>query len=174
MKSTIKIFLRFRYILLLITTSFLFFSLSILPKNFDAIFSLSKRLSFAEYMKFIIALYKGSLTDAYLHSTVILIIISVLIGIVVSLITFKVIANSRLMGNISKSGAAGTFVGMLVPVCAPCGIGLLSLIGIGGVIAYLPYQGTELGILAILLLLYSIYSLSKSINGCASCRIELK
>ncbi len=88
--------------------------------------------------------------------------------------TFKINSKNALTPRLNKTGTVGAVLGMATPVCAPCGIGLLSMIGLGGVLTYLPFQGTELGIMSIGLLTYSIVHIGGDIEECKSCQINLK
>lgn len=55
------------------------------------------------------------------------------------------------IGNLS-----GVAPGILVAGCAGCGVGILSILGISGLIAFLPFGGFGLKIGGIILILYFI------------------
>ncbi len=162
-----------KYFIIFLFIAFTFFSISILSKNFKTIINLSKKLSLTESFSFIISLYKGGIVSNSPHSTIILVTISILLGALVSLMFFKIDSNKSIKGSLTKSGTVGAFLGVATPVCAPCGIGLLSLVGLGSVLAFLPYKGTELGVLSIGLLYYSLVSVGNDIDDCKSCKIEI-
>jgi hypothetical protein len=174
LKSIKKILSKKNYFLIATITALTFFSLNIFLKNFKLIESMISKLSLKEYINLIFSLFIGGIKENALHSTLIMILISILLGITISLMHFKLKSNNSIKKNISKSGTAGAILGATVPVCAPCGLGLLSLIGLGGVLTYLPYQGTELGFLSIGLLSYSILHMGKDLSDCKSCKIEIK
>ena len=171
--SVKSILSRKRYFLITIIIAFIFFSISILSKNFKLIISLIPKTSPKEYFNLILGLYKEGVTGNFLHATLVLILISILLGITISLITFKIKSNGVVKGNISKSGTVGAIIGVAAPVCVPCGIGLLSVLGLGSVLAFLPFQGIELGILSIILLTYAIIAIGSSIRECSSCQANL-
>jgi uncharacterized membrane protein len=93
---------------------------------------------------------------------------------VVVLITFKVRALSGVALTGTKTATLGALFGLAAPACAACGLGLLSLLGIGGAVAYLPFQGTEVAILSVALLAFAVFHLNKSMVSCDACQIDLK
>ena len=61
----------------------------------------------------------------------------------------------------------GTFLAIFVPGCAACGIGLVSLLGLGGgLINFLPWNGIEISIISIIILLIAIYQITKNMYVC--------
>lgn len=171
--SVRKILSKRKYFLITIIVAFIFFSLSILSKNFKLMLTLLNKTSPPEYLSLISGLYQEGILGNQLHSTIILVSISTLLGITISVMAFKIHSRGRIKGNISKTGTFGAVLGVAVPVCVPCGIGILSILGLGSVIAFLPYQGTELGLLSIILLIYAIISLGSSISDCSLCQANL-
>ena len=92
-------------------------------------------------------------------------IISILFGIYFTLFYHKI----RLMRKASKTGFLG-FIGMIIGAfaagCPTCGAFLFSLIGMPLALIYLPFRGLELKILSMMVLLISIYFISKSMIKC--------
>ena len=174
LNSTKTVLSKKKYFLIFFLVSFSLFSLSILSKNYQLITHSFSNLSLIQYSKLIGSLYVGGIALNEVHSSIILILISLLLGITVALMTFKINSKDALTPRLNKTGTVGAVLGMATPVCAPCGIGLLSMIGLGGVLTYLPFQGTELGIMSIGLLTYSIVHIGGDIEVCKSCQINLK
>ncbi|MBT3262622.1 hypothetical protein HN992_01755 [Candidatus Woesearchaeota archaeon] len=174
LNSTKTVLSKKKYFLIFFLVSFSLFSLSILSKNYQIIFKSFSKLSLIQYSKLIGSLYVGGVTLNQVHATIILISISLLLGITVALMTFKVNSKNAVTPRLNKSGTVGAVLGMATPVCAPCGIGLLSMVGLGGVLTYLPFQGTELGVMSIGLLGYSILHIGNDIQECKSCQINIK
>lgn len=56
-----------------------------------------------------------------------------------------------------------TLLGLAGSGCAACGLPVLSLLGLSGSIIYLPFRGTEISYLAVILLSISFYFLLKSV-----------
>ena len=172
--SVKRILSKKKYLLISIAIAFIFFSISILTKNYKLIINLITKLNPLEFLNLMFGLYYEGIARNAFHSSIILIIISLLLGITGALMIFKIHSKGKIKGNISKTGTFGAIMGIAVPVCVPCGIGILSILGLGSVIAFLPFQGTELGILSIVLLAYAIISLGSSIEECPMCQVNLE
>ena len=107
----------------------------------------------------------------FIYLTVLLItIMSILFGIYLSLVVFKFsFINTR------KGGLFGFFGGIIGAFgvgCPTCGAFLFGLIGAPLALMYFPFKGLEIQILGILLLIISIFFITKSMNG--NCRINKK
>lgn len=117
-----------------------------------------------------ITLLLGSVQAIPLNTTgegiTFILIISILTGINIALLTYFFRTRSQASGG-SALGFAGMLSGILGIGCASCGSVLLSsVIGLSAswaVIGFLPLRGAEFSLLAIALLVYSIFSLSKKI-----------
>ena len=66
----------------------------------------------------------------------------------------------------SSSSLLGTFFGILVAGCPACSITIASYLGLASILVLLPYNGLELKILGLLLLVYANYSLLKNLETC--------
>jgi hypothetical protein len=100
--------------------------------------------------------------------------VAALVGVDVAMVAYHL----REHGVSARSGGgslAGVVLGALGAGCAACGTavlaGLLSLVGVGGATLLLPFEGLELGVLAALSLLLSMFWLADGmrggeINGC--------
>jgi hypothetical protein len=63
----------------------------------------------------------------------------------------------------------GGIMSALITGCACCGVSLLSFLGLTSIISFLsifPYDGLELKVLAILLLIYSFIDLYRNLEVC--------
>jgi len=107
----------------------------------------------------------------FIYLTVLLItIMSILFGIYLSLVVFKFS-----FINTKKGGVFGFFGGIIGAFgvgCPTCGAFLFGLIGAPLALMYFPFKGLEIQILGILLLIVSIFFITKSMNG--NCRINKK
>lgn len=65
-------------------------------------------------------------------------------------------------------------LGLVGSGCAACGLPLLSLLGLSGVILYLPFHGTELSYIAIFLLLISFFLLMRSVQQSQACKVPVR
>lgn len=79
------------------------------------------------------------------------IIYSVSVGIVITNTHTQFKSSGLKIGNLS-----GIAPGMLVAGCAGCGVGLLSLVGLSGIVAFLPFQGLGLKLAGIIVIFYFI------------------
>lgn len=59
-------------------------------------------------------------------------------------------------GGVKLKGLTGIGPGFLAAGCAGCGLGLLSLVGLSGILAFLPYNGELVKIGGIIILTYYI------------------
>ncbi len=98
------------------------------------------------------SLTKGIFFSSYVKSWVALIILSLLTGINVMLIRHRALRLRR-----AGVTATGTLFGVLLSGCSACATGLLPLIGLAGALSVLPFNGFELVITGIILLLVTLY-----------------
>ncbi|MCR4284817.1 MAG: hypothetical protein NUV97_02100 [archaeon] len=104
-------------------------------------------------------------TNYTFFNLVMLAIISLLFGIYIALVYFKI----KLSMSVAKTGILGTIgiiIGAFAAGCPTCGAFLFSLIGMPLALMYLPFRGAELTILSIIILLLSVYLISRSLITC--------
>ncbi|MCA9488083.1 MAG: hypothetical protein KC516_03935 [Nanoarchaeota archaeon] len=102
-----------------------------------------------------------------LISYISLIVLSIMLGILFSLIKYKVDFFRKAKGKQGFIGGIGASLAILVPGCATCGVGIASLLGLSTIIVrFFPLQGVEIAILSILVLGYSIYTTTKHMYFC--------
>ena len=108
----------------------------------------------------------GNIGRAYATTNFIVqVLLAVMFGIVAGLIWHK---HTKM--NVAKEGgfaAVGGVLGALVGGCPACGITLAGVLGIGSIFTALPFFGLELKVLGVVLLLYSMYSLTRQ-----SCKLK--
>ena len=97
-------------------------------------------------------------------------IISALFGIYLGLFIFRhdLIKDNKNVKPII-SGIGGTITGVIAAACPTCGAPLLAFFGAPLALMALPFQGLEIKVLSILLLLLSIYLLAESIEKKINC-----
>lgn len=117
---------------------------------------------------FFFAFVRGYSSTITVASVITLLTISVLFGILFSLILYKTLLfRSNDSGKTGVLATIGVFLGVLAPGCAACGIGLFSLFGLSAAaLSFLPFDGLELSILAIFILIASIIKFSSDIYAC--------
>lgn len=91
-------------------------------------------------------------------------LVAVLGGINFTLTVLRVRRTGVLVGRSSLAGILGTFGGAFSASCAACSTALISLLGLSGGLAILPFGGLEVSLLAIALLLISLYYIAKSLG----------
>ena len=161
------------YMTIFLAIAILFFLINIYIPNISLLFNGIGKYPLTAYMTLAAGLFQGGIATLATHAVILLAIISVLTGLVVMLITYKVrTARQGLRGT--KAATMGAIFGVAAPACAACGIGLLSLLGLGSAVAYLPFQGTEVAVASVGLLGFATHSLNKSMKECDSCQIDLK
>lgn len=90
--------------------------------------------------------------------------IALLTGANVSLLVER-IRSACVSKKMQATVGGSSLLGIVGGGCAGCGLPVLALPGISGAMAYLPFQGIELSIVAIILLIVSLFSLMKSRSG---------
>lgn len=122
-------------------------------------------------------LLRGAVTSVGWVTVLLVCVLSVLLGMVFSMTVYawreKRIRGS--WGQLSAATGGGVFAALLGIGCAVCGplllASIVTLVGATGFLLILPLHGLEFGFVAIFLLLYALYTVSKvvvSTNTCAS------
>jgi hypothetical protein len=161
------VFGNWNYSLLALVIAGFFYIFNALLNNITNIWDFVKTLGVKQtliYVGNLIIGFKATLLD---HSFYNVIALSLLTGILISLMAYKYKMTS--MPIKKKDGVFGGFVAFLafiVPGCASCGIGLLALLGLGSALASLPFGGQEVTILATVLMIFVIFKFSKDIFVC--------
>ncbi len=120
------------------------------------------RILFSDFsFSLLFSLLKGTLASMTAVSIVLLIVMSVLAGVILSMTIFLI--RRQVKGGVGAS-TSGIFVSLIAPACPSCAIGLLSVLGMGGFLAFLPFKGLELGFLGMGLLGISTVYLSNKIT----------
>lgn len=105
-------------------------------------------------------------------TAVAIIILSLQMGMLISLLTFRFKrARDSTLGKTGVVSGIGVFLGAAAPGCAACGVGLLSFLGLSSIIVTLPFKGQEIVVLAILLMSFSIYTISGKIYN-TTCQVN--
>jgi len=162
------VFSNLNYLIIAILIAFFFYALNVLIFGYKFFIHAFSSYEFFNALKFIMNLLIGFNETVLFASYITVITISILFGILFSLIIYKIKfakeTNKKKVGILTK---VGIFLGVLAPGCAVCGIGLISVLGLSSVfLNFFPYDGLELSILAILILIYSIYYTSKNLTVC--------
>lgn len=114
--------------------------------------------------------YKTSLGNLWKAITYWEIILHTLISLLFASFVIGQIYKINILWNKKTSHKTSGFLwwifGILITGCPSCGIGIASYLGLAGILSFLPRYGLELKIAAVLLLVWSNYSLYKNLLIC--------
>ena len=150
-------------------------TLFVLTQNLEpALFALTGDLPLDARLTILQGLYPFLGSIYALPTAIVLVVLAALIGVDVAMVTYH-LREHGLSVQESGSGALGLVLGTLGAGCAACGTallaGLLSLFGAAGLVTLLPLEGLEVSLLALVVVVLSIYWLADGmrggeINGC--------
>ena len=115
----------------------------------------------------LISLLQGMWTAMSGSGVIMLFLIALLTGANLTLLFSQV----RLLKNNKRLRlviGGNSLLGIVGSGCAACGLPILSLLGLGGSVIYLPYRGAELSYVSLVLLSVSLYFLLKNLNQACS------
>jgi len=143
-----------------------FYVSNVVISKFSSISSYYNELGFLKGSKLFVTFILSFGNTILPHSFISLVIISILLGILFSLILYKTkMIESSSGKTFSFLGTTGIFLGVLAPGCAACGVGLISVLGLGtAVITFLPFDGLELSILSVGILSFLVFKITRDIN----------
>ena len=133
-------------------------------------------LAFSEALRITVRLLIAVVGDMPIGELVYAATLAALVGVNIALLVFyfKMFRAAPSVLNIG-SGMLGAFSALLGFGCTACGAvfatALFATIGGTGLLAALPFHGTEFSVLALLFLAFSIYTLSRAINKPPVCPI---
>lgn len=125
----------------------------------------------------LIQMYPGIGSAYTVTQTVMLVATAALVGINLSMVTYHFREHGVSLRE-GSGGVSGVVLGILGGGCAACGsavfAGLLSMVGAAGVLTILPLDGLEFALLALAILMLSIYWLAEGMRGgeIAGCPVE--
>lgn len=173
-----KVFRNPAYVVLALFISASVFIFAVLLPNIRLVAGIvsSPNVSLLSKLELPISLLGSIGTNFTILSASYTIIIAILFGMYISMIIYFL---RRRIKDIKQSGMTTGFLGIASGVlgvgCGACGAFLLtsflSLIGIGGILAYLPLGGSEFGILGVILLSFALYKVAKQIENPLVCKI---
>lgn len=129
-----------------LTLGFLTFSITVLSAN--PVYSWQMLNSGLQYWGIaVVTRLSGLLATSGYAGAILTATFSMLVGVTMTNTVIQLRMNKLDMSSL------GAIPGFLAGGCASCGVGVLSLLGFGGVLASMPYQGNSLRIGAVLLLI---------------------
>ncbi len=174
----ITIFSKARYVGLAILTAALVFTIALWLPNISFVFSyLASGVGVGEKLQFIWGFYGTIQTSHTGYSAAMAILIALFSGINIALLTYytkRVMTVSKGFKRVHTGSYLGLIVGFFGVGCVACGsvilLAILATIGAGGLLLVLPFQGAEVGMIALGILLWSNYFLVKKISDPLVCR----
>ena len=109
----------------------------------------------------LVALLRGLGTSMTHFSLGMLILVALLTGANLTLLVQK-LKLLRSSGKLHFLVGGSSIIGIVGSGCAVCGLPVLALLGLGGSLAYLPFHGTEISVIAAMLLAGSLYLMARS------------
>jgi len=174
-----KVFRKPQYTILALAVSAAVFAFAVWLPNIPLIVRVMGHpgISFSQKLDLPISLLGSIVTNFTLLSASYTIAIAILFGINVSMIVYFL---RRRVDEVKQAGLATGLFGITSGVvgmgCAACGsfllMSTLSLVGASGILAFLPLNGGEFGILGVILLGVSLYMTAKKIQNPAICKIN--
>lgn len=119
------------------------------------------------------ALLAGMWTAMTGSGLLILLTTAILTGLNITLI-FQRLTQLRSAGSLHFVVGGSSILGMIGSGCAACGLPILAILGLSGSVAYLPFRGTEISIVAIILLSMSLFLMVKSSNPSKVCEVKVR
>jgi len=159
------------YVIITSVAAFAVFTLLVWLPNTELfiIVVLSSSVTFLEKLGIIFKFLSSLQTNFSAFSAASTIVISALFGMNLAMVVYLVrIRGGKLHAGGVAAGVGGFAGGVIGAICISCGALILapalSLAGVSGIIAFLPFAGQEFGIIGIIALLFSISLVSKNIK----------
>ncbi len=118
----------------------------------------------------LVALFQGLGTSMTKFSLFLLILAGLLTGINLTLVTLRLRA-MRGDGKLHVMVGGSSLLAIVGSGCAMCGLPILALLGLSGSLIYLPFHGTEISVIAVVLLLMTLYFMTISYPTSQVCKI---
>ena len=157
------------YALLGLLAAWVALSLFAFSQNLSLVsFALQASLPTADRLDILLGLYPFLGTSYTLVTGVLLVLIAVLVGADVALVGYH-LRTHDLRAAESGGSVVGVVLGILGAGCAACGsailVGVLSLVGAAGLVTALPLEGLEFSLLAVVVLVLSMFWLADGMRG---------
>lgn len=159
------------YLLIAVFIAFAIFSLFIFITNIPIFLQAWSVGSIALFPKVSLNIINTILSVSGELPLVLMLAVSVMGGVNISMIIFKLRATKKI-GGFNLASAGGIFGSVFGAGCPACSTSLLSILGVSGGLSVLPFKGAEFTSIGLLVLFISFYFISKSITECEACKIE--
>lgn len=173
-----RVFRHPAYITLSIGVALVVFAFAVLLPNFSLLAQVlpSQSIELYDKISLVFNLFQSIQTNFTTLSATYTILIAIFFGMNVALFAYFIRRQKALIKSTNSAASIGGLVSGLFGIgCAACGTFILSwvlgLIGVVGIISYLPLGGEEFGILGVVLLVYSVVATANKINPPQVCKI---
>ncbi|MDY6788941.1 MAG: hypothetical protein SVV03_03160 [Candidatus Nanohaloarchaea archaeon] len=166
------VFRRPLYISVAAVLSIAAFSAYALLLNYNLVLSAVQSGSIGLLVDLVPALVVGYFNTTTTFSAVMSLLVSLAVGINFALVAFRLVEMSAL-GKEGAGSLGGMAVAVLAPACPACATTIFAFTGLSSFLAVLPFKGTELKVLALLLLIGSALYITRQIDKevCETCQI---
>lgn len=169
-----------KYTVLAVSYALLALSVFVFARNLDILQQviLSGEIPITARLQIFVEMFPGIGSAYTTEQTILLVTTAALVGVNLTLITYHLLEH-RVSLRSGSGSVGGVVLGTLGAGCASCGsallVGVLSLFGASGVLAALPLEGLEFALLALVLLVLSIYWTAEGLRGgtIRGCPIEM-
>lgn len=149
-----------KYVILALLIGFLFYLLNFFITTFGNISSFYRAQGLGKIVQFTFNLFVSFKGSILLSSFISMIVLSLLTGILFSLVLYKVNLRKNISPNTSILAGIGMFLGIFAPGCAACGLGLAAFFGLAASFATLPLKGLEISIFAGIIMIVTTFRFS--------------
>lgn len=174
-----NIFSRGRYLTIALCTALLAFVLSVWIQNYGLIFEIFTlpTTSLLPKVAILLSLLSTFGSGVPLFSVVLIVISALLFGVAVALFVYYIREHNGTFYNHGATlGISGVVASIFGVGCAACGTivltSLLGIFGAAGLLSLLPFGGSEFGVAGVLVLIWSVLWILKSIAETPRCLIE--
>ncbi|MEK6909388.1 MAG: hypothetical protein AABX23_05040 [Nanoarchaeota archaeon] len=167
-----EVFSKLHYLVLMLSSALFFYLFSVVLTDLSEFKWIFMNYDSFIFLKLLVLYFVGFPVTIGLFSAIIMILTALLFGSYISLASYKTKQVKKLQDKTSIAGNIGIFLGILAPGCVACGLGIASLFGLAGFVVALPFQGTEISVIAFLLLSFANWSIAGKVSK-NTCSIRL-
>lgn len=163
-----------KFIVFAILLAVIYLVLSVYLMNFTLVkLTIIGNYLIAYKLSLLIDLLGGMLTAMTGTGLLVLVLAALFTGLNLMLIS-KRISMLKSSGKLHWVVGGSSLLGIAGSGCAACGLPIIALLGLSGSVAFLPFGGSEISIISLILLSISFYLLLKSYKEQVSCKVDLK
>ena len=160
------------YALLAVLIALFFYSLNVLFANLRLLISFVESSGLPASLMLAFRLLVSHSQTMGMISYLLLVLTSMLIGILFSLVVYRIRKAGRQMRNTSLLSVFAILFSGVASGCTSCGLSIASALGLGSFIAgVLPYKGLEISFLVVAVLIIAIAKTLADMKQCRECSV---